>query len=112
MILPNNDFSFALCTSAETFPVSWADCGGFSHAGAARDDDQLARPEAARQKFVEVRVVRGQRELGDGEALGEFVEVEVVFLAAARGHDEQQELPVVKHDARASQRAACGSTLG
>ena len=40
--------------------------------------------------------LRRDAELGDGEALSEFVEVEVVLLAAARGEDEEQEVGVAK----------------
>ena len=40
--------------------------------------------------------LRRDAELGDGEALGEFVEVEVVLLAAACGEDEEQEVGVAE----------------
>ena len=40
--------------------------------------------------------LRGDAELGDGEALGEFVEVHVVLLAAARGEDEEEEVGVAE----------------
>ena len=40
--------------------------------------------------------LRGDAELVDGEALGEFVEVHVVLLAAARGEDEEEEVGVVE----------------